>query len=166
MKHAPNFMPYTDQCEGWVDLKRHKVGKLPIGKKLIVVNLASQAGDIYFAYCVRQEADCSFMKTEDGRPFRITEYSRVRAYSSLFINNTDREREGYKIGNFWLNLHESWLKYFLGDTFRFYALFDSTTKEMCLYPSKDERSTMKWSAVAASLNPIQLHMTDKGYVGG
>ena len=168
MKHAPNYMPYPDQCEGWVELKHHKAGNIPSDKKIIIVDCTTIEGDAYFAVCVRQEDGCSYMKTLDGRPFRITQHSNVQAYSSVFINKTDQSREGYKIGNFWLNLsHESWLKCFLeGDTYRFYALFDNTTKELCRYPQKEERSDIVWAGVARGFKQTHITMTDKGFIGG
>ena len=168
MKHASNYMPFEDQCEGWLELKRHKVGNLPLSKKIIVVNSSTQNGDIYSAFCIRQEQGCSYMVTEDGRPFRITEHSRVQAYSALFTNTTDTNRAGSKIGNFWLNIANEWqLKWFLkGDAYRIYILWDNTEKQFEPYPQKEERSDIVWAGVGRGFMQTHVNMTDKGFTGG
>lgn len=149
MKHAPNYMPYEDQSEGFLKLVHHKISDLLIGKETII----SDGENIYPAICKRKESDCAYMETLDGRPFRITQNSKVQGYYAYFENKTDKSRKGSEIGNFWfITSSEKTLSLFKNKDLKSYILWDNTTKELCKYPEKEERSDRVYQKLGRSLD--------------
>lgn len=157
MKHAPNYQPYPDQCEGWLRLIKHSPGKLADATCIV-----TDGKSIYAATCVRNEPGCSYMKTLDGKEFRITESSQVQAYFAYFENKTDSKREGSSFKNRFFILSYG-LEMFLNKDLRAYIIYDITNNEMELYPTPDERTTIVYGGVARGMKSLQVVMTDKGF---
>lgn len=167
MKHAPNYQPYKDQCEGWLRLVNHKPGRLPIGDLSCIVTdcikgKSEDGKSIFGAKCIKNEPGCSYMETLDGRCFRITEHSEFKAYFAYFENKTDNSRDGSKFKNRYFNI--SSLNIFMNSELRSYIIYDITLNEFAVYPQKEERSDIVWGGVAKNLNfNWHVEMTDKGF---
>lgn len=145
MKKSKNFNPLNDQAEGYLKLIHHKIKNIIVGKKCVI----SDGVNTYPALCIRKEEDCAYMVTEDGRNFRVTEYSIVQAYYAYFKNETDKAREGFKLGNFWLYLHGENIvrSLFENGKKEVYILWDNTDKDLALYYTRDQRQDMRIQAL-------------------
>lgn len=160
MKHAPNYQPYNDQCEGWLKLIHHKAGKLPIGMTCIVTDCKMDGVEddkmILTAKCVRNEPGCSIMECWEGRQFRITENSAVQPYFIWFENTTSKSREGSNFKNRWFDITNG-IEMFLCKGLKAYVLYDITDNTFCKYPLPDKRSDIVWGGVAKGLTQLSTH---------